>query len=566
MAIQRFKVALNNARYPLMSTKAQRAVFVPGLDSAPRTPRIFMGADESIDHNMAQVIYAENVMPSSEGIRSVGYRQLVAPSVNEDFDSIFVLRDADENTVLYSPAAGQNYVYDSEVSAWTADPIEDVFGKTLHATSLPADSNVTYAYVDGKTFVCFSRLKSSDAIPTDMSIMFWDGAALAPAGALLANVPFPVGEIDGIASSNGFLLMWSGLSIAWAPFNGTAFDFSPYANGAFTGAGTQIPEDIQGNIRAVIALAGGFVMFTNRNAVAASYYAQNLASPWVFREVGDAGGLESYEQATVEGTLSRVYAYTTAGFQLISLNSAESILPDIADFVAGRRIERYRYDLHELYQARTTLDFFTKITNVGNRYVVISYGTYPRIFSYAIVYDLALKRWGKLRMVHRDCFYYSYGAETADVTYGMLGDVPYSDPNLGTYDSTAQQSNALVAAQHGLAFLKKTGEVLIANWSDQLRDTEDTAVVIIGRVQLTRASHTQLNRAEIEGFGSGSVLVQPSYDGFTLEEAEEMVDVLAVPGFAVKGCMIDCKNFNLVIQGTFSLSTIVLEATTAGKF
>lgn len=566
MAIQRFKVALNNARYPLMSTKAQRAVFVPGLDSAPRTPRIFMGADESIDHNMAQVIYAENVMPSSEGIRSVGYRQLIAPSVNDDFDSIFALRDADENTVLYSPAGGQNYVYDDVAGAWTADPIEDVFALTLHATSLPTDSNVTYAYVDGKTFVCFSRLKSDEGSPTDMSIMFWDGAALAPAGALLANVPFPAGEIDGIASSNGFLLMWSGLSIAWAPFNGTAFDFTPYASGTFTGAGTQIPEDIQGNIRAVIALAGGFVMFTNRNAVAASYYAQNLASPWVFREVGDAGGLESYEQASVEGTLSRVYAYTTAGFQLISLNSAESILPDIADFVAGRRIERYRYDLHELYQARTTLDFFTKIANVGNRYVVISYGTFPRIFSYAIVYDLALKRWGKLRMVHRDCFYYSYGAETADVTYGMLGDVPYDHPDLGTYGDTTQQSNALTAAQHGLAFLKETGEVLIANWSDQLRDTEDVAVAIIGRVQLTRASHTQLNRAEIEGMESGSVLVQPSYDGFQLAPAEEMLEVASVPGFAVKGCMIDCKNFNLVIQGTFSLSTIVLEATTAGKF
>lgn len=39
MAIQRFKIALNNALFPLVSTKAQRAVFVPGLDSAPRTPR-----------------------------------------------------------------------------------------------------------------------------------------------------------------------------------------------------------------------------------------------------------------------------------------------------------------------------------------------------------------------------------------------------------------------------------------------------------------------------------------------------------------------------------------------
>jgi hypothetical protein len=566
VAVQRFKVALNNARFPLLSTKAQQAVFVPGLDSAPRTPRIFMGADESIDHNLAQVIYSENVMPSSEGIRSVGYSQLIAPTVNGDFDSIFALRDAAENTVLYSPAGGQNYVYDTVAGAWTADPIEDVFAKTLHADSVPATSRVTYAYVDGKTFVCFSRLKSNEGSPTDMSIMFWDGASLTPAGSLIATPPFPVGEIDGIASSNGFLLIWSELSVAWAPFNGTAFDFAPYLNGNFTGAGAQVPEDIQGNIRAIVTMAGGFAMFTDRNAVGASYYSQSLASPWVFREIGDAGGLESYEQATVEGTLSSVYAYTTVGFQRISLNSAESVLPDISDFVANRKIERYRYDLRELYEAAVTLDFFTKITNIANRYVVISYGTFPKIFSYAIVYDLALKRWGKLRMVHRDCFYYAYGVRTADLTYAMLGDVPYDHPDLTTYDATTQQSNAFTAAQHGLAFLKETGEVIVADWSDGERDTEDTAVAIIGRVQLTRAANTQLNRATVAGLVSGSIYVQPSYDGYNLFPAEEMTEVASAGALAVKGCLIDCMNFNLVVHGTFALSTIILEATDSGKF
>ena len=34
MAIQRFKVALNNALFPLVSTKAQRAAFVQGLTAA----------------------------------------------------------------------------------------------------------------------------------------------------------------------------------------------------------------------------------------------------------------------------------------------------------------------------------------------------------------------------------------------------------------------------------------------------------------------------------------------------------------------------------------------------
>jgi hypothetical protein len=29
--------------------------------------------------------------------------------------------------------------------------------------------------------------------------------------------------------------------------------------------------------------------------------------------------------------------------------------------------------------------------------------------------------------------------------------------------------------------------------------------------------------------------------------------------------MVDCKNFNLVIEGTFDLSTMIIEATTSGK-
>ena len=39
MAIQRFKVALNNALFPLVSTKAQRAAFVPGLAAAREVDR-----------------------------------------------------------------------------------------------------------------------------------------------------------------------------------------------------------------------------------------------------------------------------------------------------------------------------------------------------------------------------------------------------------------------------------------------------------------------------------------------------------------------------------------------
>lgn len=569
MAVNRFKVALNSARFPLVSTKGQRAVFIPSMDAVARASKIFMGAESTADSNLAQVIYGENFMPVTEGLRSVGYTQLVAPSVNTDFDQIFPLRDADENVVLYSPSKGKNYIYDDTLSMWSFTAWATIWAPTVaHATSVAANSHVTYAYVDGKSFVCYSRLKSNAVTPTDMSIMLWNPATktLVPVGALIAALPFAAGTIDGISSSNGYLIVWSGISVAWAPFNGTAFDFTIYANGNFTGAGVQVPEDVQGPITSAIAVPGGFIMFTTRNAVAANYHAQNLAAPWVFREVSGAGGISSYEQATVEGSLGYVVAYTTAGVQKISLNSAEETHPEVSDFIAGRQIERYSFGTHDLSQAGTSLDFYTKVAAIANRYIVISYGTYPGIYSFALVYDQTLKRWGKLRIVHRDCFYYNYGAVTAGLTYSMMGDVSYTNTSPNSYTQMNQQSSALVAAQHGMAFLLETGEVKIATWSDQARDTEDEAVVVIGRVQLTRSGNIQINRAEVESMESGRAYIQPSYDGATLSPAIEMSVVTAANGFKVFGEMIDCLNFNLVLEGTFNLSTVIIEGTKTGSF
>jgi len=203
MAVQRFKLPLNNAAFPFVSTEAARAVFVPGLDAAARTPRGFVGAEDSVDYNLTQILYGENFMPVGSGVRSVGYSQLIAPTSNTDFDSIFPLRDEEENVVLYSPGGGKNYVYNSILSSWSSTTIPTIYGKTFSVDSDVTQSRVTYAYVDGFTFVCFGRLKSNDTIPVDMSLLYWDSSTqslVAPA-ALISNLPFPTGEIDGISSA-----------------------------------------------------------------------------------------------------------------------------------------------------------------------------------------------------------------------------------------------------------------------------------------------------------------------------------------------------------------------------
>ena len=651
MAVQRFKLSLNNARFPLVSTTALRGVFVPGLDAAGRVGRQFYGSEETIDNNVPQIIYGENIMPSATGVKSVGYKKIIDPLAGAvDFDTIFALRDEEENTVLFSPAAGNNYV--NKPAGWEKQPLFPPFasgsiypGFDTNSEKTTATARVTYAYVDGKTLVCYERICSTNQrtyeikgvadsgstkievtfngvlytypgsanltvsgnewtltvgpvwiakaeqtvtanhytpasattptrtesitvfTGTDASLLAWVPLAqnLQPAGALIKNLDIPPGEIDGISSSNGFLIVWSGITVHWAPFDGEAFDFAPYKAGTFTGAGYQIPEAVQGNIRAIVPVAGGFVAFTNCNAIAATYYAQNVASPWIFRELANAGGLESYEQATVEGSLEALFAYTTAGMQRLSLNQAQRALPDVSDFIAGRLFERCNQDTLELRQVRSTLDLFTKLTTIGNRYVVISYGTVRGVYSYALVYDLALERMGKLRIVHRDCFYYNYKAQTAPLTYGMLGDVPYNSPILTTYSATQEQSNELVAAPHGLAFLLANGEVQLADWSDANRDTPDSGIIYVGRIQLSRQSNVQLNRVEVEGLRNGIVAVQPSYDGYIVWPAEQLADIASMPNYAIKGGLVDCRNFNLIIKGTFALGTVLVEAGTTGK-
>jgi len=567
MAIQRFKVALNNAEMPLVSTKAQRAVFIPGLDAAPRTPRVFMGADTAADYNMTQVIYAENVMPAAEGIKSVGYGSLIAGVAEETaFNTVFPLRDEVENYVLYSPAKNKNYVHDPATNLWAPlGDLETIYAKTLHADCDPEAATITYAYVDGKTFVCYARMRSDETTPTDMSLLQWNAATKTLGLAtIVTNLPFAAGEIDGISSSAGYLIVWSGLTIAWAPFTGAAFDFQIYTAGAFTGAGFQIPEDIQAPITAIIGMSGGFVAFTKRNAIAASYHAQSIASPWVFREVPDAGGLESYEQATVEGSLSRLVAYTSAGVQTISLNSAELTHPEVADFITGRQIEKYDFATRQLTRGYSSVDLFVKVTSIGNRYVVVSYGYYPGVYSYALVWDIALKRWGKLRIKHVDCFTYVYDPATQPITYSMMIDVTYDEVADVAYEDMSVANSTITAAQNAMAFMKSNGEVVLATWSERL-GAEDQAVAIIGRVQLTRSRNVQLNRIEAEGMYAGNVYVQSSSNGRNIDYVHTPVEVERTANYLAAGCMIDCKNFNLVVEGAFDLSTVVLEAIPTGQ-
>ena len=585
MAVQRYKAALNNARFPLVSTWGERAVILPAIDASQRSPRQYQGSDENIDFNVPQVLYGENFVPVSAGIKSVSYKQIIGPTVNRDFDQIFPLRDADENTVLYSPSHGQNYVYDSVAAAWSfetcdAKYLAESFYVASASTATPATARVTRAYVDGKTFVCYGRVgvrtgSASGAVTDDGSIFYWDPGSKelvtlknATYSPLVANLTIPVGEIDGVASSNGYLLVWSGITVYWALFDGTGFEFAPYASGEVTGAGYQIPEDVKGPITALVPVTGGFIIFTTKNAVAAFYNANNFASPWIFRQISNAGGIESYEQTTEDANLGAIYAHTTGGLQRITLNAAETSFPDVTDFLGLRLQETFNTGNLQFERGLVTADFFTKLSFCGQRFLVISYGTYPGIYSYALVYDAELKRWGKLRLAHRDCFAYSYGSQEAPLTYAMLGDVPYEDMDTIAYEDAIIAGGNLTYPRQSVAFLLETGEIKLAVMDTREPEDDSQAFVLLGRFQLTRSRLSTLHEVEIEGLvAGGTVGVLRSTNGRTFASSElgylrEQSEDFAEYGFD----MVTGKNFTLFVKGNFYLSSAILHVTNDGSY
>jgi hypothetical protein len=589
MAVQRYKIGLNNSIFPLVTTWGERTVMVPAIDTSQRSPRQYQGADENLEFNIPQIIYGENFIPVSRGVKSVSYSQIIAPKSPAvlDFDQIFPLRDSDENTVLYSPAAGTNYIYNATTALWGSQSVTSLLTAELaqvseNSTNIAATASVTRAYVDGKTFVCYSRLGARltagapSVITRDGSLFIWDpvtqslvSALDAVAGALIVNLGIPFGEIDGISSSNGYLLVWSGLTVYWAPFNGAAFDFQIYANGEVTGAGFQIPEDVKGPITALVPVSGGFIIFTTKNAIAAFYNANNFASPWLFKGIANAGGVESFEQTTDDSNLSAIYAYTTGGMQKISLNSAETVFPDVTDFFGLHYLETFNPVSLTFDRGALNTEMFVKVTHCGQRFLVLSYGMYPGIYSYALVYDTKLDRWGKLRLAHRDCFAYSYGQQDAALTYGALLDVSYEEMLTDTYDTAIIQGGALTYPRQSIAFLMRSGEVKLARMDMREKDAADTSAsfVLIGRNQLTRARLTSVHEVEVEGFSAAdnSVAVLTSKDGLTFYSSEagylrERSAEYAQYGFDIT----TGKNHTVYVGGQFYLSNLILHATNDG--
>lgn len=540
MAKYRFQGALNAASFPLVSSFQSRTVVQPQLDTNVKTNQAFYGTQESADYSIPQLLYCENVLPTAEGLMSVGYTDVIEGIPGEtDFDQVITLRDADENTFLFVPAGGKNYIYNALTGLWeSTNPIS------------AEGIQVSRAYVNGRTFVCYSGV----------GIYEYDSGA----GTFLpvTVLGLSADQLQGIGSSNNYLLVYDSITVHWSSLI-NPLDFVPSLT---TGAGFAIPQDVKAGITAILGTAGGFLICTSKNVVAA-VYSQNSRAPFNFKEVANSGGIQTYEQTTLDQTSGMQYIWGTAGLQSLTAQKADILSAELNDFLAGRVWERWDRESKQLkFERDGSIEFSVKLAYVGSRYLVISYATGgAAIFDYALVYDTALKRWGKLKVDHVDCFYFGYPALVGDLSYDELAGTSYDALSLTSYDGLADGVRPFQPSKAALAFLKPDGSVKLA--TPDYNKQDQAGVVIFGKFQLTRARLMTIQKLSLEGiYGTNDLVVTAiaSSNGKALDTASPMQCLYAGDQVKEYARRLTGLNVSLAVEGSFALTSYLLEVTNDG--
>ncbi len=374
MAKQEFKLPISAAKFPFDYAKASRAVLRPELDVVSRAPVSFAGSNESMDHNVIQLLHCENMMPVDTGMMSVGFvREAAGFGNTAGMKKLFVIRYdvllADNGNRWYSP----NFGWQALTGATLPARPTAVASLGDRAFVLAPDGSAVYE-VSGAGVVTARSFNMTGTGVTALSIQ-----SICASGNYLIALPntYPTSPI-----------LWSSLT---DPLN--------FADTA-SGAGRAIPNADIGGAHSVVGTRDGFIIFGYLGMIAATATG-DATRPFVFKVIPDSSGTSSRDAVVQLPLTDALYILTAAGIQRVTHQRAETIFPDAYDFL--RQTAHTVWDGDELVSV--TKSVLCKVSYVCERYVVLSYGaggtTYDTaVFTHALVYDLQLSRWGKVKLTH----------------------------------------------------------------------------------------------------------------------------------------------------------------------
>ena len=497
MAQLSYRARLRSPTFPLIAENFGESVILPQFDAD----------DRNLD--MPQVYYAHNVLPTSEGIQSIGYNQLVqATSAGEtQFEDVFLLRDASENRAWFSHTAdGRNFI--------SLYPFYNWINTTAIAGATASTIIVTTAHVGGETYIYFSNVGCYKYDFASNSLV-----SVTLTGLVAAN-------ILGITAAYGYLIAFTVTGVAWS----STIDPTDFTPSDVTGAGGASIQSAHGKIVSCVPSPLGFTVFTTNNAIEANYTG-NAAYPFSFPPLPSAGGIAGRQMVAINvasSSPSVVYAYTTNGLQAYGTQSATTFLAEITDFIAGAYFEDFDESTLAFTREQLADTMLKRIAYISDRYLILSYG--KTSFTHAIVLDTVLKRLGKLKIDHVSCF-----------EWAVLSPEVVETP------------------KKSIAFLQASGAVQVVDFD--VADEYTNGVAILGKYQFIRPRMTHLHTITISNVRVVNNFKCYHFGERTTPEdvaVSECTQIASAGNTRVYGVDKLCKNHSFILKGAFALVNLKL--------
>ncbi len=355
------------------------------------------------------------------------------------------------------------------------------------STSASAESYAYTAYLQGKSY-CFQEDKGVYTFGADfqsINVETINGLSLA--------------SIEGITSSNNYLIMWSFDTIYWSsPTNPLEFDPGTPTP---TGAGSSKVQAVRSQIKQCLPTSEGFIIYTSVNAVSARY-SNNSTNPWVFREIANSGGIIDSEHVSHDANAAMHFAWTSSGLQRVTHDGAEVVFPGLSDFLAGTKFDRLGADGNTIEEISTST-IVVKVVVISSRYVCFSYGELYKPKEAILVYDFSFKRWGKLTTDHYDLVSYVDPELTGGTMCSELIEpcTAYHSTKCSFWGTTARKAEVEPST---IGVLKPDGslnliQMVLTDEASAIDAVNSEGEIRFGSLKLTRTSYCLLNLVRLVG-------------------------------------------------------------------
>ena len=178
-----FRVNVTAANFPLLSSLHGRSLLArEAQDSNYVVVNQYGGASADRDVGIPTFIYVHNVMPTINGVASVGYK-VVSNAADNTARYAQVLRTCKETRYIYLPTVNNNYIL--------------LNGTWQSIGGFSSNKNVTYGHIHKATYICheYSHVQKLNEATMQLDLVELKG--------------LDVSKILGVTHANNYLISYT---------------------------------------------------------------------------------------------------------------------------------------------------------------------------------------------------------------------------------------------------------------------------------------------------------------------------------------------------------------------